>query len=231
MTGRAPFVQCRLGGVPIFLMDFGGGAGEALERAAPRLLGAEEIALWRGFALQRKRRQWLAGRVVAKAALQASRSPRPPLPFNTVPVLPLRGRSGPVASPLGGYLSISHSHVIAAAAHAPDPIGVDIERLRAFSPFARRHFLSAEESRLLNATDPSDPALTLLWSAKEAAIKSRRADSIAALRSVQWRGWSHAGEARMRDEGRADLRVHAGYWGEYALALAMRTRRESRHAS
>jgi phosphopantetheinyl transferase len=229
-VSQPSFSQCRLGNVHIFLLDFSGAIAHELEAAATRLLGATEQALLNKLTLQRRRIEWLAGRIVAKAALQASRLREglAACAFRDIQILPARANSGPVVSPLGGHISISHSGTMAAAAHASAPIGVDIERFRHFGSTAVEHFVSEYEARLLGTITPDSPMLTLLWSVKEATIKSRHADTLAAMKEVQWAGWRDAdtgaatGAAIVQDQGKTVPQVHAGFWRGHALAVASR---------
>ncbi|RLQ85195.1 4'-phosphopantetheinyl transferase family protein [Notoacmeibacter ruber] len=214
--------QIRLGGRTVFLLNFADETAGALETHACDVLSRDELTLWRGFPLARKRREWLAGRMAAKAALQADRLERglEPLPFRTLPVLPDDGRSGPVQSPLDGCLTISHSGTMAAAAHSDTPIGIDIERLRAFTPAVIQQFVSPTESRLLGPCPDDDPRLTLLWSAKEAVLKARRARNLTKIRQIEWRGWNCSGAMEMREHGLPVSGVFAGFWRGHAVAVA-----------
>ncbi len=214
--------QIRLGGRTVFLLNFAGETAGALETHACDILSCDELTLWRSYPLARKRHEWLAGRMVAKVALQADRLERglEPLPLRSLPVLPDDRRSGPVRSPLDGCLTISHSGAMAAAALSDTPIGIDIERLRTFTPAVVQQFVSAAESRRLGHCPADDPRLTLLWSAKEAVLKARRARNLTEMRQIEWRGWNGSGAIEMRDRGLPVPAVFAAFWRGHAIAVA-----------
>ncbi|WP_425072723.1 4'-phosphopantetheinyl transferase family protein [Sagittula sp. S175] len=215
-----------LGGYRVVVLDFSGAFGRALACVAHHVLGRAEQALWQGFALERKRLTWLAGRVAAKLALRLALAEDAPrreagdLPhLRDLPVLPQTGRSGPPHSPIGGALSLSHSGTLAAAVHAPTPVGLDLEGLRPIGANARRWLLSSSEARLLGP-DPDDAALTHLWAAKEAVLKARHAPNLAQMRGLRWHGWGQDGTARVTDTNGPLAWVHAGLWRGHAIALA-----------
>lgn len=115
------------------------------------------------------RRQWLAGRLAAKAA--AGRR------WNIAPG-ELEILSGPEGEPrLGpadaarGFVSISHTRGAAAAAVAGGPVGLDLENHgRLINDRVWRWAFSADERRLAE-NSPNWPARLALWCAREAASK------------------------------------------------------------
>ncbi len=69
------------------------------------------------------------------------------------------------------FFSLTHSGDFAAAAAAAVPVGVDLQKIRPWSPaIAARFFSEKEQEALASAADP-DSAFTLLWTKKEAAAK------------------------------------------------------------
>lgn len=69
------------------------------------------------------------------------------------------------------HFSISHSHGLVACALAETPVGLDVERVRAFSPaLAERVCAPGERAMLERAADP-DSFLTRLWTCKESYMK------------------------------------------------------------
>lgn len=70
------------------------------------------------------------------------------------------------------FFSLTHSEPFAAAAAANGSVGIDLERIRSFSPaVAARCFTAEEQDRLAAAPDP-DSLFTLFWTKKEAAAKA-----------------------------------------------------------
>lgn len=118
-------------------------------------------------------RNWLLGRLAAKAALGRLWN----LPPEAVEVL-----KGPGGAPLArsdarpsatGWVSISHTGGAAMAAAADVPIGVDLERLdRRISPGVWRWAFSQAEQKMLGGISGRFPRELALWCAKESAGKS-----------------------------------------------------------
>lgn len=183
-----------------------------------RVLSAPERAMFHSFTLAKKRRQWLAGRLAAKAALQIAR-PASAERFSAISLLPQAGRSGPPQAPEGWHLSISHSGQVAAAACARHPLGIDIEARRAFRPAVINRFVSPAELSRLAPVSTNDPRLTLIWSLKEAALKARHAASITEISQVIWTGWGRGTRAFVSDRKLHRPHAHGGFVRNYALAL------------
>lgn len=79
---------------------------------------------------------------------------------------PASGRPLPLAV---GYWSVSHKPRYVAGIFSPEPVGIDIERIRPYNPGLRPKTAALEEWRL---ADPEEP-LTFFryWTAKEAVLK------------------------------------------------------------
>jgi phosphopantetheinyl transferase len=152
-------------------------AGQWVDAAAPSVRGAledmaPEVALGPQ-ATGKRRREWLAGRLAASAALGALS------PSARVAVRASGPRSG---QPYGQGaerewgLSISHAGAWAMAAACRSGVGIDLEPIVPRSPEFIGMAFTAEERERLEAVaralglSPTG-ALTLCWSAKEAALK------------------------------------------------------------
>lgn len=153
--------------------------------------------------MEKRRREWLLGRWTAKRLLQSyieqQTGVRPPLHAVTVandadgaPVVTLGAgwepglQEGDSASALN--LSISHCHdrALCALYVAPDErgvwngarvrIGADIERIEPRSPLFVADYFTEEEIALVRRAPLAsrDRLVTLIWSAKEAALKALR---------------------------------------------------------
>jgi hypothetical protein len=75
-------------------------------------------------------------------------------------------------------VSISHSagRALAAVRDGRAALGADLERIEARSPLLVGDFFTADEAAWIAACIPAarDRAITLVWSAKESALKARR---------------------------------------------------------
>lgn len=176
-----------------------------------------ERATAAGFRLDRRRDEWLLGRLAAKQlALE--------LGLCTVPrecAVPTRGVRPTLLirqKPTDLFLSLSHTEGVAAAAISPSPIGVDVQIERTVTPDATRFFLNDEESDLFDPHTGS-PLLDL-WSAKEAALK---AAGVERYREVRLRadGMNRDNRRFRFDAGGASGRVETGRLDEGSLVLAV----------
>lgn len=144
-----------------------------------------------GFRFEKRRRDWLLGRWVAKLALLgaagvpdqeidrfeiASASDGAPLPL-------LDGR------PYETGLSLSHSNDRAICAVSADieELGCDIELIGPRSSSFVETFFTASECEWVENTDPQsrDSLITMIWSAKESALKALRHGLTVDTRSVE----------------------------------------------
>jgi 4'-phosphopantetheinyl transferase len=164
-------------------------AEEALpqSRDAPPdgLLNAVEISLWRALRTDKRRRDWLIGRLAAKQLVagrlreQAGQSP----PLDRIAVLP-HPDGWPIVTisaqgaPPAVTLSISHSHdwAFCAIQEEDRPLGADIELVEMRSAGFVEDYFTPREMRFL-AVAPSEQQAILInaiWSGKEAALKAIR---------------------------------------------------------
>ena len=135
------------------------------------VLGEKEHRTLTSIRSSKRRREFIAGRRAAKAALCTA-----PFFLGEEPIQIGRKASGAPASPCPGiYLSISHSGPYATAVAAPCPVGIDME-LNEPRPHSLVHyfFSSKEQSFLHRAEARSRKCVSLLnqlWTRKEAAAK------------------------------------------------------------
>ena len=153
-------------------------------RLAPSgFLTPSEQATFAGFTFPKRRREWLGGRLVAKAAALAwdgqalSASGLAGWQVNSAadgrPDLARVATIGGEAAP---ELSISHSHGQAAALVASRPCGLDLQKVTDTVLRVRERFGSEAEGILLQRVVPEareEVCLSLLWAAKEALRKGR----------------------------------------------------------
>jgi phosphopantetheinyl transferase len=206
-------------------------------RGAAALLSEEELDLYRGFAFENRRRDWLAGRLAAKTLLRrALADGTGPVPApNEICV-----RNAPSGAPFlvveshadlgrGWSISIAHAdgHGVCALARAGADgiVGVDLERERPLGPEMLRYFLWPDERCRLERTARSGcaPTPVMLWALKEAVLKAGRDVPCTSLRQVRLR-WDEAGAIAVAIEGRRGrVPVVAGYEvrGPWVLAYAL----------
>ena len=159
--------------------------------SAPPLARVERETLAR-FPVEKRRRDWLLGRLAAKAAVRAELGPAAPgaerlaivADEHGAPVAHVEDEAGALA-PLAVALSLSHGHERAVAwASAARLVGVDLELIRPRPDGTLRFYLSAEEqllARCFDAPAERDRAAVVLWALKEAAWKALRPARGAAL--------------------------------------------------
>lgn len=128
--------------------------------------------------LDRRRNEWLLGRIAAKRLAMDLDLCRTPMEC-AVPGRGVRPRLQIHGRPSDLYLSISHSGELAAAAISRNPVGVDIQKRRSIDARAIRFFLRDDE--IARFEHSSEDLLLDLWSAKEAALK---ASGVALYRDV-----------------------------------------------
>ncbi len=141
-------------------------------------LGEDERRVLAGLRVERRRADWRLGRWTAKAAVGA---------WLEVPPARVQILGAPDGAPealLDGArvpLSVSISHrggrALAAVIAAPCLVGCDLEVIEARSAAFIREWFAASEQRLMADCAPAERALlaNLIWTAKEAAAKVRRA--------------------------------------------------------
>ncbi|GAB4338899.1 MAG: hypothetical protein Kow0089_11220 [Desulfobulbaceae bacterium] len=194
------------------------------------LLSEEEKRLFATYSYPKRRREWLGGRIAAKAALARLLERPPGTPAATeISILPnpsgapgIIGLSGTVPA-----LSISHSGRYGAALAAAAPTcGIDIQIVSDKTVRVADRFASRAEEKLLAGAIPGLSRawrLTLLWSAKEAVKKTLLAEQPAFFKGVDLH--SVAGDDPLRlalssPDGRT-VQVHVTLRDEYALAWSI----------
>lgn len=141
------------------------GDDQALSRAEALLTPLEREAL-AGYTFEKRRRDWLLGRLAAKLAL----CPHGPEKAEI--------RSGPKGQPLGFVagekfeLSLTHGHDHAAALVADVPVGIDLEKLREVPERGWRFFLTPDERDWLAGKPLGPHGEIVAWALKEAAYKA-----------------------------------------------------------
>jgi 4'-phosphopantetheinyl transferase EntD len=213
---------------------------EMVERVVARrgvdgVLTAGERAVYAALPVERRRRDWLAGRVAAKRVLRATcrrRGDTEP-PYTAIEIQNDTEGSPRFAidgSPDLGErldLSIAHSHGAAVAAvadrFASGTVGVDVEVTTPLSIDLVRRVLRAAEIDRLCGRSTTGPTPLEMWTAKEAAMKAAR-HLCRSLRDVEL-SWAASRPIRARIVGDAlpahSIRVRHRIAGRYTIALAL----------
>ena len=158
---------------------------------ASHYLSADELGRWNGFSQEKRRTEWLGGRLAAKwtaakllgettvdwqgMAIRNEEDGRPYVARETHGVVP--------------FISISHSGHMAASLAANLPCGLDIQQPGTNIPRVKKRFALPEEEDILTASLPEafteTEHLTMLWAAKEAARKMVRISPLLGLLEIR----------------------------------------------
>ncbi len=172
-TGADLRYRCHLGeNERIVLVDF-----EQLgEDKAVSLLSGREWSYFQRFRYPKRRREWLGGRIAAKAALLNSLEAGSCRQLTILPDTHGRPTVSGVITP-NLSLSISHSSSYAVAL-ATDGLscGIDLQEVSDKLPALTKYFASAAELEMLPELGSQETSLTMLWAVKEAMKKSLLAD-------------------------------------------------------
>ena len=229
----SPEARLRLGGVP--LADL----ASCTPEIASKYLRTDELQRWVGFSQEKRRTEWLGGRLAAKwtAAkllgettvdwqgldIQNAEDGRPYVATETQIVAPL-------------FISISHSGHMAAALAANLPCGLDIQEPSGKIHTVKKRFALREEENILTASLPESfpetERLTMLWAAKEAARKMVRTSPLLGFMEIKLlagQGGRGAPQdplaltfalSRARDTGPANITVLCFFADNLAWAMA-----------
>ena len=204
-------------------------------RGVAGVLDTSERTVLDALPVERRRRDWLAGRVAAKRALRAvCRARGEPAPayneieiWNTsdgAPRFAVKDRPE-LAEQLN--LSIAHSDGAAVAAvaetSASGSVGVDIEVTKPLARTLVQRVLRPSEIARLDADPAAHPSPLALWTAKEAAMKAAH-QFCSALHDVEL-AWSGSRAHRARVIGPC-IPAHAiivrhRIVGPYTIAVAL----------
>lgn len=185
LAAHSPGLLVRRLGPADFPKDFFTAYGGLWTRVLAHLvLSRSERALWHALRLpERRRLEWLLGRLAAKDAVRAHVRERLGLTLSPAEVEILPDENGrPMVQgiwteqlPRAPRVSISHTAGLAVAAVGDsDGVGVDVERLGHLTEAAEAMAFSAEERELLAGLrqDAAAEWPLRLWCAKEAAAKA-----------------------------------------------------------
>jgi 4'-phosphopantetheinyl transferase len=173
-------------------------------------LSARERAVLGALRIEKRREDWRLGRWTAKAAVARQLGVAPA----RVEILAARDGAPEawldgVAAPVSVSLSHRAGRAVAAVVAPPAAVGCDLERVEPRSPaFVREWLTSAEQARLTSLSAPQrDTLANLLWSAREAAAKVRRAGLRLDVRRA---------EVALDAAGEGEWRRFSVHWGDGA---------------
>jgi len=204
-------------------------------RGVEGILTVTERAMLDTLRVERRRRDWLAGRLAAKCGLRAAcRRRGEAMPAYTAIEIRNDRRGAPRFGIAGRPdlderldISIAHSQGTAVAAVgdrlASGTVGVDVEVTTPLSIQLLERVLRPVEIARLDARSTAAPTPLEMWTAKEAAMKAAR-DLCDALRDVEL-SWTPRRSMRARIAG-AGLPAHSilvrhRTAGPYTIALAI----------
>lgn len=151
-------------------------AADGYEGVAAKFLSKAELARLLKFSSEKRRCEWLAGRLAAKEVVAACLGDSSLLPGALEILVEENGRPY-VAGGAGKlpYISISHSGEYAMAMVAHSPCGIDVQEVKQTLIRVVDRFASPKEQEMLARVLPRDwpqaRQLALLWSTKEAVRK------------------------------------------------------------
>ena len=199
------------------------------------ILTGSERAVLDSLALERRRADWLAGRIAAKRGLRAAcRRHGASVPAYTAIEIRNDARGAPSFAIAGRPdldarldISIAHSNGAAVAAVADrlasGTVGVDVEVTKPLAMHLLQRVLRPEEIACLEALSHSAPTPLEMWTAKEATLKAAR-HLCGALRDVAL-SWTTPRALRARVAGTGvpahSIIVRHRTAGPYTVALAI----------
>jgi len=204
-------------------------------RGVQGILTESERGVLDGLSVERRRGDWLAGRLAAKRALRAAcRRRGEPVPAYTAIEIRNDSRGAPrfaIAErpDLDERLdiSIAHSNGTAVAAIADrlasGTVGVDVEVTKPLPMHLLKRVLRPDEIACLDTLSNSAPTALEMWTAKEATLKAAR-HLCDALRDVEL-SWTPRRFIRARIAGTGvpahSILVRHRVAGPYTIALAI----------
>lgn len=158
------------------------------------LLSPEELIIFSKFKYQKRRQEWLAGRLAAKYCLanHLQLLHLTPDSFTNHSIVPDSTGAPkllptPYKHPTPPMLSISHSHKYGVAMACPNSrCGIDIQKKSQKLEKVREKFVSREELKIPLKGVDDITRLTMIWVAKEAVKKSMLHDQPTLFSGIQF---------------------------------------------
>ena len=188
-------------------------------------LTGDELSVHRAWRSEKRKAEWLAGRLAAKRLMQEE--------WNLTPLNWQVGRDGLAPAVIGAdlpsiALSLSHSLGLGAATvsdtRTEGSAGIDIQHIRPVHPgLCARVFTDSERDQIAAqfGSQNDTAGMLLLWALKEAAIKARRQAWGRPMQSISVRlGAPGCAEIDMEDE--PVFTAEYARLGDWWLARAVR---------
>lgn len=174
------------------------GLASCTPETARQYLRAEELDRWNSFRMEKRRTEWLGGRMAAKWAA-ARLLNKTGVDWQALTIRNEADGRPSVATENHGvapHISISHSGPRAAALAANLPCGLDIQQPGANILRVKNRFALRQEEDILTASLPEGLSetqrLTMLWAAKEAVRKAVQTSPLLGLLEIRLHA-SHGG--------------------------------------
>jgi 4'-phosphopantetheinyl transferase len=155
-------------------------------------LGPQELVTLHRFRVPKRLHEWRLGRWTAKCAVASVLGPELVLSFPALEVIASPDGAPEVwfgDHPAPVSISVSHSDQVGLAVVGPRrlALGCDVESVEERSPTFVTDYFTGRETALIEASnaDERDLLATLLWSAKESALKALRTGLRADTRSIE----------------------------------------------
>jgi phosphopantetheinyl transferase len=166
----------------------------------PAFFTPAELEAASKFKLPKRREEWLLSRYAAKRlAMQLGIIEEPRTCMVERPVLVVDGQ------PTTWFVSLSHSAPYAAAALSREPVGIDVQVVRAIAEWSSHLFMSNAEAEVMRSCRIAHRALHF-WCAKEAAWK-RRSEEFATMKQLPLRLVEEREEGLLFDQVETQLQV------------------------
>ena len=172
MFGRCAPHSFAVAGIDLFLL---GRRRETGERLEDEFLAPEEIPRYAAFRLEKRRNEWLGGRIGVKAAISLLAGEN----SGNWPEIIISATESGRPFQAGGRveISLSHSRDMAVGLASFFPCGVDVQEIRPAVSRVRERFSTRAERDMLARSSASgalapDARLSLLWAGKEALMKT-----------------------------------------------------------
>jgi 4'-phosphopantetheinyl transferase EntD len=205
------------------------------------LLSQAELDVCRGYRLAKRRNEHGTGRICAHLAVADYLAQRDSMATVAGAIKIIRGTDGrptlsgsPETSLALPQISIAHSHGYAAALAAGRPCGIDLQQQNETLLRVRDRFIITQEEQILGEVLTESDRITtlaLLWSAKEAVQKTLSYWRMPGFLDLVISNAAPAGGESVAltvtnnratgDRSPGQLRVLAGRFGEYGLALCI----------
>ncbi len=180
-----------------------------------RLLAPDEVALLQTLHLEKRRRQYILGRLVLRQLLAEQLGEEPA----RVPLV-VAGDGAVDLADSAWRLSIAHSGDRAVAAVSTrGAIGVDIERVQPRHQGLPRFLLHPEEHAMVESPDPDD-RLILLWTIKEAVLKAMRTGFRVSPRALRVVLDGAKGQALIEVNNRMEWQARFTKYDDYYVSVA-----------